>query len=93
MSAANVEHVLKTNFDNYEKGERFRLVFEDLLGEGQYAPFSLMHAARKVGASLSSLLVSWAGIFNVDGEAWRTKRKVASHMFAQRVRALQLDEG
>jgi len=47
VSVANVEHVLKTNFDNYEKGERFRLVFEDLLGDGQYAPsLSCMLPAR-----------------------------------------------
>jgi len=25
------------------------------------------------------------GIFNVDGDSWRSKRKVASHMFSQKV--------
>jgi cytochrome P450 len=31
---ANVEHVLKTNFDNYPKGQRFRFLFHDFLGRG-----------------------------------------------------------
>ncbi|KAI3949479.1 hypothetical protein MKW92_042857 [Papaver armeniacum] len=31
---ANVEHVLKTNFHNYPKGEAFRTYMEDLLGDG-----------------------------------------------------------
>ncbi|OMO94446.1 Cytochrome P450 [Corchorus olitorius] len=30
----NVEHVLKTNFDNYPKGDRFRLLLQDFLGQG-----------------------------------------------------------
>jgi cytochrome P450 len=30
----NVEHMLKTNFENYEKGAFFRDVFQDFLGEG-----------------------------------------------------------
>ncbi|GLJ48916.1 hypothetical protein SUGI_1031820 [Cryptomeria japonica] len=31
---ANVEHVLKTNFENYRKGERFSLILHDFLGRG-----------------------------------------------------------
>eukprot|EP01018_Ginkgo_biloba_P035892 Gb_02832 [translate_table: standard] len=31
---ANVEHILKTNFDNYPKGERFRFFLHDFLGRG-----------------------------------------------------------
>ncbi|XP_051138642.1 cytochrome P450 CYP94D108-like [Andrographis paniculata] len=29
-----VEHMLKTNFENYPKGERFRILLQDLLGTG-----------------------------------------------------------
>ncbi|KAG9141529.1 hypothetical protein Leryth_019065 [Lithospermum erythrorhizon] len=31
---ANVEHMLKTNFDNYPKGPRFNALLEDFLGRG-----------------------------------------------------------
>ncbi|KAL8162925.1 hypothetical protein V2J09_014414 [Rumex salicifolius] len=33
-SPANVEYILKTNFPNYPKGERFRSFLEDFLGRG-----------------------------------------------------------
>ncbi|KAK6128229.1 hypothetical protein DH2020_038033 [Rehmannia glutinosa] len=33
-NAANVEHILKSNFHNYEKGELFRSSFRDFLGDG-----------------------------------------------------------
>ena len=32
--AANVRHILQTNFDNYVKGEQWRLMFQELLGNG-----------------------------------------------------------
>ncbi|KAL5207232.1 hypothetical protein ABZP36_031667 [Zizania latifolia] len=48
---ANVEHVLKVNFENYPKGPYYRERFVDLLGEG---------------------------IFNADGEVWRTQRRAAT---------------
>ncbi|CAN6325835.1 unnamed protein product [Urochloa humidicola] len=48
---ANVEYMLKTNFDNFPKGKTFAAVLGDLLG---------------------------GGIFNVDGDAWRHQRKMAS---------------
>ncbi|GJN06986.1 hypothetical protein PR202_ga24770 [Eleusine coracana subsp. coracana] len=48
---ANVEYMLKTNFDNFPKGKPFATVLGDLLG---------------------------GGIFNVDGDAWRHQRKMAS---------------
>ncbi|KAI3936542.1 hypothetical protein MKW92_045642 [Papaver armeniacum] len=32
--SANVEHVLKTNFDNYPRGEAFQANMEELLGDG-----------------------------------------------------------
>ncbi|KAI3694738.1 hypothetical protein L1987_77708 [Smallanthus sonchifolius] len=54
---ANVEHMLKTNFDNYPKGTRFISLLEDFLGRG---------------------------IFNSDGEAWRSQRKTASYEFNTR---------
>jgi len=38
----NVEHVLKTNFDNYNKGPIFILNFHDLLGDG----FILLHSSH-----------------------------------------------
>ncbi|GLT95696.1 hypothetical protein SLE2022_133630 [Rubroshorea leprosula] len=31
---ANVEHILKTNFENYPKGERFIFLLQDFLGKG-----------------------------------------------------------
>ncbi|VAI15530.1 unnamed protein product [Triticum turgidum subsp. durum] len=48
---ANVEYMLKTNFENFPKGKRFSALLGDLLG---------------------------GGIFNVDGDAWRHQRKMAS---------------
>lgn len=33
-SPANVEHILKTNFDNYPKGATFRSTMHDVLGDG-----------------------------------------------------------
>eukprot|EP01018_Ginkgo_biloba_P035872 Gb_08313 [translate_table: standard] len=33
---ANVEHILKTNFHNYPKGERFTFFLHDLLGRGVF---------------------------------------------------------
>lgn len=53
----NVEHMLKTNFNNYPKGKPFTEILGDFLG---------------------------FGIFNVDGELWRTQRKLASHEFTAR---------
>ncbi|XVF19741.1 hypothetical protein REPUB_Repub11eG0137000 [Reevesia pubescens] len=47
----NVEHILKTRFENYPKGKPFSALLGDLLGRG---------------------------IFNVDGDAWRFQRKMAS---------------
>ena len=52
---AIVEHVLKTNFENYVKGPIVRRNLSQLLG---------------------------AGIFVVDGPAWREQRRLASHMFS-----------
>ena len=54
----SIKHVLKDNFDNYEKGSRFRSWFSDFLGNG---------------------------IFATDGKIWKHHRKVASHMFSQRL--------
>ncbi|XP_076884879.1 cytochrome P450 CYP94D108-like [Bidens hawaiensis] len=54
---ANVEHMLKTNFENYPKGTRFIALLEDFLGRG---------------------------IFNSDGDTWRTLRKTASYEFNTR---------
>jgi len=34
---ADVEHVLKKNFENYPKGQQIRTAFKDLLGEGIFA--------------------------------------------------------
>ncbi|GLJ18840.1 hypothetical protein SUGI_0336510 [Cryptomeria japonica] len=50
----NVEHILKTRFENYPKGRIFNEILHDLLGNG---------------------------IFNADGESWRTQRKIASYEF------------
>ncbi|KAH6779225.1 cytochrome P450 [Perilla frutescens var. hirtella] len=50
-----VEHMLKSNFDNFPRGSRSRALLQDFLGDG---------------------------IFNSDGELWRTQRKIASHEFS-----------
>ncbi|KAI8810842.1 cytochrome P450 [Cladochytrium replicatum] len=50
----NLEYVLKTKFESFEKGPRFRENMFPILGHG---------------------------IFNSDGEHWRTQRKTASHIF------------
>ncbi|KAK6131738.1 hypothetical protein DH2020_034535 [Rehmannia glutinosa] len=47
-----VEHMLKSNFDNYPKGPRSKNLLQDFLG---------------------------TGIFNADGDDWRSQRKMASH--------------
>ncbi|XP_072975404.1 cytochrome P450 CYP94D108-like [Typha angustifolia] len=54
---SNVEHILKSNFDNYPKGERTFTMLKDFLGHG---------------------------IFNSDGEEWRSQRKAASFEFNKR---------
>ncbi|KAL8236916.1 hypothetical protein R6Q59_017997 [Mikania micrantha] len=54
---ANVEHMVKTNFDNYPKGSRFIYILQEFLGRG---------------------------IFNAEGESWRTQRKIASYEFNTR---------
>jgi cytochrome P450 len=51
----DLEILLKTNFNNFEKGRLQREIFQDLLGDG---------------------------IFNLDGELWRSHRKIASHKFS-----------
>ncbi|MQM05933.1 hypothetical protein Taro_038748 [Colocasia esculenta] len=53
----NVEHVLRSNFDNYPKGARFVSTVQDFLGRG---------------------------IFNANGELWRSQRKTASFEFNTR---------
>ncbi|KAK1293962.1 Cytochrome P450 94A1 [Acorus calamus] len=64
-SPATVEHVLKTNFGNYPKGERTVSMTSDLLG---------------------------LGIFNSDGEEWKSQRKTASFEFNKRsLRAFVVD--
>ncbi|KNA12205.1 hypothetical protein SOVF_127210 [Spinacia oleracea] len=55
---ANVEFILKTNFDNYGKGGYNYDNLSDLLGDG---------------------------IFAVDGEKWRTQRKISSYEFSTRM--------
>ncbi|KAI9364956.1 cytochrome P450 [Zopfochytrium polystomum] len=49
-----MEHVFKTQFEKYEKGNVFKSNFHDLLANG---------------------------IFNSDGEQWKTQRKLASNIF------------
>lgn len=49
-----IEHVQKTNFHGYVKGESFHNMMKDVLG---------------------------SGIFNVDGEQWKTQRKLAARIF------------
>ncbi|KAK1303888.1 Cytochrome P450 94A1 [Acorus calamus] len=52
---SNVEHMLKSRFDNYPKGDRMSNALHDFLG---------------------------SGIFNADGERWKTQRKTASFEFS-----------
>ncbi|XP_074273083.1 cytochrome P450 704C1-like [Silene latifolia] len=53
----NVEYILKTNFDNFGKGDYMYDIMSDLLGDG---------------------------IFVVDGDKWRSQRKVSSYEFSTR---------
>lgn len=53
----NVEYIIKTNFENYPKGERSHGMMAEFLGNG---------------------------IFNSDGEYWRSQRKTASLEFSTR---------
>ncbi|XP_076931746.1 cytochrome P450 94A2-like [Bidens hawaiensis] len=52
---AVVEHILKTNFPNYQKGIPGHNVLFDFLGDG---------------------------IFNVDGDQWKSQRQLYSHVFS-----------
>ncbi|XP_047328850.1 cytochrome P450 94A2-like [Impatiens glandulifera] len=54
---ANIRHILRTHFNNYQKGENFRIAAADFLGDG---------------------------IFNADGEKWKSQRLVALHEFNTR---------
>ncbi|CAA6667887.1 unnamed protein product [Spirodela intermedia] len=48
---ANVEHILKTNFDNYPKGKPFTDMLGDLLGNGIFnADGELWHTQRKLAS-------------------------------------------
>ncbi|XP_076960986.1 cytochrome P450 94A1-like [Bidens hawaiensis] len=50
-----VEHILKSNFPTYQKGEISHTVLFDFLGDG---------------------------IFNVDGDQWKSQRQLYSHVFS-----------
>lgn len=50
-SVADVEHMLRTNFDNYEKGAFFRDAFEELLGKGIFAADGEPWRAHRKAAS------------------------------------------
>mmetsp|Transcript_43301 Transcript_43301/g.92688 ORF Transcript_43301/g.92688 Transcript_43301/m.92688 type:complete len:501 (-) Transcript_43301:215-1717(-) len=48
-----VEHILKTNFDNYPKGEWFREMLEELLGQGIFnADGEIWHHQRKTASHM-----------------------------------------
>ncbi|XP_078165129.1 cytochrome P450 CYP94D108-like [Carex rostrata] len=48
---ANVEHILRTHFDNYPKGERFSSVLHDFLGTGIFnADGETWHVQRKTAS-------------------------------------------
>jgi cytochrome P450 len=52
---ANVEHMLKTNFDNYEKGSFFQDIFKDFLGEGIFlVDGEKWQRQRKIAAKIFS---------------------------------------
>ncbi len=62
----NVEHILKTNFENYEKGPFFRDRFHDLLGNGIFnADGDVWRPQRKISSNL----------FNVSQNNEKRKRK------------------
>jgi len=64
-SAEAVEHILKTSFDTFVKGQQFFENLEELLGRG---------------------------IFSVDGEEWKSQRRVASHLFKTRTLKTAMEE-
>lgn len=52
----SIEYVLKTNFDNYEKGPIFRDVFQELLGMGIFTvDHDMWRNARKAASHMFSL--------------------------------------
>lgn len=52
---ANVEHILKANFQNYGKGQKFQEVFEEFLGQGIFAvDGEKWKTQRKTAASIFS---------------------------------------
>lgn len=56
-NADNVQHILRSHFYNYPKGDVFRATLRDFLGDG---------------------------IFNADGDNWKSQRQLSSHQFNTR---------
>lgn len=52
----NVEHILKTNFENYPKGEKFRDTLHDVLGDGILnTDGELWHMQRRIASNEFSM--------------------------------------
>lgn len=94
-SPANVEYVLRSNFDNFIKGPVFSNNLVKLLGKGEGRVHSTCAYVILVKSSNECLLKCMrtcstgtsscgAGIFNSDGPQWQVQRKLAAHMFSRR---------
>ena len=53
VNPANIEHILKKNFENYEKGEFMKTIFHDFLGDGIFnADGEQWKVQRKVASNI-----------------------------------------
>ncbi|KAJ8648789.1 hypothetical protein MRB53_001812 [Persea americana] len=86
-SPANVEHILKTNFPNYPKGELFITTLEDFLGEGIFNVdgelwmFVLFTYLSNLWPIESSLLITGKAVqrdFLINGELNRVQMLAAA---------------
>jgi cytochrome P450 len=90
---ANVEYVLKTNFDNYPKGKRFRFLFHDFLGRGIFnADGELWKMQRK--AATYEFNTKSLRSFVVETVQWeiRNRLMVVLHNACQRGEPVDLQD-
>ena len=78
-----VKHVLKSNFYNYEKGDGFRLVFKDFLGNGIFtADGAIWKLHRKVGVRMFSRNLLCEGTAIAKVQAANMVGRIERHLAA-----------
>ncbi|KAL8140971.1 hypothetical protein V2J09_006992 [Rumex salicifolius] len=81
----NIEHVLRTRFDNYPKGPTWQVAFHDLLGEGIFnSDGDTWLIQRKTAAlefttrTLRQAMARWVNR-TIKNRLWRILEKAAAH--------------